>query len=94
MFDVTNEKTLASIDNWHDEFLMKAGISDPENFPFVLIANKIDAEDKRQVSKKKAMQLCNTYPNIKYFETSAKDGTGVAAAFNCLAELALNRRIA
>ncbi len=35
---------------WKEEFLHKAAIDHPAGFPFILIGNKIDVENKRQVN--------------------------------------------
>eukprot|EP01114_Cavostelium_apophysatum_P002522 TRINITY_DN1224_c0_g2_i1.p1 TRINITY_DN1224_c0_g2~~TRINITY_DN1224_c0_g2_i1.p1 ORF type:complete len:216 (+),score=43.17 TRINITY_DN1224_c0_g2_i1:96-743(+) len=93
VFDVTQEKTFESIDTWKEEFISKAGVEDPQNFPFVLLGNKIDEEAKREVAKKRAQKYCeDSLNNIQYFETSAKEGVGVADAFTSLAKLALDRQ--
>ncbi|XP_076896086.1 ras-related protein Rab7 isoform X2 [Bidens hawaiensis] len=42
-----------------------------------------------QVSEKKAKAWCASKGNIPYFETSAKDGFNVEAAFECIAKNAL-----
>jgi Ras-related protein Rab-7A len=49
VFDVNDTKTFENISNWKDEFLFKAGVDDRDSFPFVLLGNKIDVEDQRQV---------------------------------------------
>jgi len=85
VFDVNDEKSFESINNWKEEFLLKAGIEDPSNFPFVLLGNKIDVENGRQVAKKRALKYCEENGNIQYFETSAKEGVGVSNAFMHLA---------
>ncbi|MED6179670.1 hypothetical protein PIB30_002996 [Stylosanthes scabra] len=56
--------------------LWQASPSDPENFPFVVIGNKIDIDggNSRVVSEKKARAWCASKGNIPYFETSAKEG--------------------
>ena len=38
--------TFKSLDSWRDEFLIQASPRDPENFPFVVIGNKIDLENR------------------------------------------------
>lgn len=39
------------IDQWRDEFLVQASPRDPDEFPFVLLGNKVDIEEsKRSVS--------------------------------------------
>jgi len=91
VFDVNDEKTFENVNSWKEEFLLKAGIEDPQNFPFVLLGNKIDVENSRQVSKKKALKFCEDNGNIQYFETSAKEGIGVSNAFMHLATYASNK---
>ena len=46
VFDVTMPNTFKSLDSWRDEFLIQASPRDPENFPFVVIGNKIDLENR------------------------------------------------
>ncbi|KAI8532970.1 hypothetical protein RHMOL_Rhmol11G0259400 [Rhododendron molle] len=72
--------------------LMQASPSDPENFPFVVIGNKIDVDggNSRVVSEKKAHAWCASKGNIPYFETSAKEGINVEEAFQLIATNALN----
>ena len=52
--------------------MAQASPSDPDNFPFVVVGNKVDDADNRQVSEKQARAWCeeNGHP---YFETSAKE---------------------
>lgn len=57
VFDVTVPKTFETLDSWLDEFLIQAGPPDPDNFPFVVIGNKIDL-DSRAVSQKRATDWC------------------------------------
>jgi Ras-related protein Rab-7A len=52
VYDVTNANTFKTLDSWRDEFLIQASPRDPENFPFVVIGNKIDLEN-RQVFKRR-----------------------------------------
>ncbi|KAH0879358.1 hypothetical protein HID58_066752 [Brassica napus] len=63
------------LNNWREEFLIQASPSDPENFPFVVIGNKIDVDggNSRVLSEKKARAWCASKGNIPYYETSAKD---------------------
>ena len=39
-----------SIKTWREEFLTQGNPDDAENFPFVLIGNKLDKEHDRKVS--------------------------------------------
>jgi len=50
VYDVNSAKSFETLDSWRDEFLIQASPHDPENFPFVVLGNKIDQEEgKRQV---------------------------------------------
>lgn len=50
VYDVNSSKSFETLDSWRDEFLIQASPHDPENFPFVVLGNKIDVEEnKRQV---------------------------------------------
>ncbi|CAN6661482.1 ypt/Rab-type GTPase Ypt7p [Trichomonascus vanleenenianus] len=92
MYDVNNAKSFEALDSWRDEFLIQANPSDPESFPFVVIGNKIDVEDtKRAVSMKKAQAFCAAKGNLPYYETSAKENTGVEQAFDVVARNAMQQ---
>lgn len=80
VYDVTAPTTFKSLDSWRDEFLIQASPRDPENFPFIVIGNKIDQEN-RAVSSKRAQAWCQSKNNIPYFETSAKEAVNVETAF-------------
>ena len=40
-YDVTAPNTFKSLDSWRDEFLIQASPRDPDNFPFVVLGNKV-----------------------------------------------------
>nr|XP_006820804.1 PREDICTED: ras-related protein Rab-7a-like [Saccoglossus kowalevskii] len=88
VFDVTMPNTFKSLDSWRDEFLIQASPRDPENFPFVVLGNKIDLEN-RAVSTKRAQAWCHSKNDIPYFETSAKESINVEQAFQTIAKNAL-----
>lgn len=46
VYDVTAPSSFKSLDSWRDEFLIQASPRDPENFPFIVIGNKIDLESR------------------------------------------------
>merc|ERR1711892_836126 len=87
-YDVTAPNTFKSLDSWRDEFLIQASPRDPDNFPFVVLGNKVDL-DNRAVSTKRAQQWCHTKNEIPYFETSAKEAINVEQAFQTIAKNAL-----
>ena len=90
VFDVTVPKTFETLDSWRDEFLIQASPRDPDNFPFVILGNKVDMEN-RAVPQKKAITWCQSKNNIPYFETSAKEAVNVEDAFQTIAKNALKQ---
>ena len=46
VYDVTAPSTFKSLDGWKDEFLVQAAPKDTVNFPFVVLGNKIDLENR------------------------------------------------
>jgi len=91
VFDVNVAKTFENLDSWREEFLVQAGPKDPENFPFVVLGNKIDLEHQRVVSQKRAQAWCQTKNGIPYYETSAKEAINVEQAFQVIAKNALKQ---
>ena len=57
VFDITSKKSFDALDNWRDEFLVQASPSDPDNFPFILLGNKIDLKDQRVVTRSALLVL-------------------------------------
>ncbi|KAF9923382.1 hypothetical protein FBU30_006564 [Linnemannia zychae] len=94
VYDVNNAKSFETLESWRDEFLIQASPRGPENFPFVVIGNKIDLEDsKRMISQKRALAWCQSKGNIPYFETSAKEAINVEQAFQTIAKNALQQEV-
>ncbi|KAL7270051.1 Ras-related protein Rab-7 [Rhizina undulata] len=90
VYDVNNAKSFEDLNSWKDEFLIQGSPRDPDSFPFIVLGNKIDVEEsKRQVSQKRAITWCQNKGQMPYFETSAKDGSHVEAAFEAIAKNAL-----
>ncbi|KAJ3359466.1 hypothetical protein HDU91_004921 [Kappamyces sp. JEL0680] len=48
VYDVNHAKSFETLDSWRDEFLLQASPRDPDNFPFILLGNKIDFEEGRR----------------------------------------------
>jgi len=51
--DVTEAKSFDSLESWMDEFIAHAAPRNAEKFPFVVLGNKADLGNKRQVSTSK-----------------------------------------
>ena len=97
-YDITNPRSFAALDSWRNEFLLQAGNKDEDNFPFVVIGNKVDKEAERRVLKSKATAWCKSKggnkssasgDGIPHLEVSAKEAKNVEAAFVEAARLAL-----
>lgn len=92
VYDVTNQKSFDNISSWKDEFLIQANVKDPENFPFVIIGNKVDVDDsKKVVTQKKAQQYAANLGNLPIFQTSAKEAINIDQAFDVIARNALQQ---
>lgn len=80
MYDVTNDKSFENIKNWIRNIEENAS-ADVEK---MLLGNKCELTDKRQVTKERGEQLAVEY-GIKFMETSAKSSINVEEAFYTLA---------
>ncbi|TFY83979.1 hypothetical protein EWM64_g38 [Hericium alpestre] len=75
VYDVNSSKSFETLDSWRDEFLIQASPHDPENFPFVVLGNKIDMEEnKRQV---RIALIDSVPPQCSYTGTFARLGRQV-----------------
>ena len=82
VYDITNEETLTSLTQWIETFSINAGIN-KESFPFLLVGNKSDLEESRQVTESKLMKWWerNGISKEKTYETSAETGQNVDDLF-------------
>eukprot|EP01006_Ploeotia_vitrea_P004994 TRINITY_DN116003_c0_g1_i1.p1 TRINITY_DN116003_c0_g1~~TRINITY_DN116003_c0_g1_i1.p1 ORF type:complete len:211 (-),score=4.75 TRINITY_DN116003_c0_g1_i1:278-910(-) len=93
VFDVTVEATFLNLQNWMSEFLIQAQPADVDNFPIVVIGNKVDCQpSERVVSTKRAQDWCAKNRGLPYYECSAQDGTNVERAFTTSATLVLQNQ--
>jgi Ras-related protein Rab-7A len=90
VYDITDQKSFDNLQVWMEEFLAQASPRNPGNFPFVVLGNKVDL-DNRAVSTKRAQSWCQTKNDIPYFEVSAKEAINVEQAFQTIARNALQR---
>ena len=84
IFDITNKESFDNIKNW---------LIDSENIETkvtkILIGNKIDLENQRKVGKN-IIEKYAEKKEMKYYETSAKEGTNIDIIFMELAKLILS----
>ncbi|MHA1930976.1 MAG: Rab family GTPase [Promethearchaeota archaeon] len=87
VFDLTNEKSFESVKEWCKELEDFIG---GREIPIIIIGNKTDLRDKREVSYEDGVRLVNELLNkpniaISYIETSALTGENVEDAFTLIA---------
>ena len=79
VYDVTQRASFEGIKNWIKQ--IKDQVS--SRVSVVLIGNKIDLVDKREVKTEEGEELGKEY-NYQFFETTAKDGININEAFEAL----------
>ncbi|XP_068955569.1 ras-related protein Ral-A-like [Petaurus breviceps papuanus] len=77
VFSITELESWAATADFREQILR---VKEDENVPFLLVGNKSDLEDKRQVSGEDATNLADQW-NVNYIETSAKTRTNVDKVF-------------
>jgi len=80
IYDVTDEKSFNNIRSWHANIEQHAS----EGVNKILIGNKSDWNEKRQISQEQGRALADEL-GIRFMETSAKVNEGVEDAFFTLA---------
>jgi len=88
MYDITNRESFNSISTWIQNIY---DIKD-KDFPFILIGNKCDLKDKREVSTEEGLEAAEQY-NTKYFETSAKEGINVEKSIDEFLNIMLSKNL-
>ena len=78
-FDISNRNTCKKLDFWYND--MKENIGDLNKVFICLIGNKIDKEEKREITFEEANQYANE-KKLPYFEVSAKTGKGIKQLFD------------
>jgi len=81
VYDITNMKSFENIKNWIRNIEEHAS-GDVEK---MILGNKKDMEEKRVVAEEKGQMLAMEY-NIKFLETSAKEGDNIEKAFFTMAK--------
>ena len=79
VYDTTSHSSFEKLNYWNLQIQLNA----PENTKYILVGNKIDLKEKREVTKEEGEKFAEDN-KIQFFETSAKDGTNVNEAFELL----------
>ena len=72
MYDITKKETFDTIRKWWKNILDHKD----KDFPVILVGNKCDLEDKRQVKKEEGENMAKEL-GIKFLETSNKKGINI-----------------
>jgi len=82
VYDITDKESFgARVEEWLKEIKNYT----PDHTPIIFVGNKCDLESKRAVDQATAKAFADKH-NLKFIETSAKEGTNVDEAFMSLAE--------
>ncbi|MFW9968853.1 MAG: Rab family GTPase [Candidatus Odinarchaeota archaeon] len=85
MYDITNVKTLNRLSEWC-KMVKKYSV----DIPILLVGNKLDLEDNREVSKEQAEKFKEDNDISSWMEISLKTGHNVEKMFLNVASLTLN----
>ena len=77
VFDLTSHTSFEDLPLWNENFYKNG----PEQKNTILIGNKKDLVEERQVTQEEA-ELFSQTNNMIYFETSAKEGNNIDYVFN------------
>lgn len=78
VFDVTDKETYEHLIKW----VQIARDSAPKDVPFIIVGNKVDLYDKREVQSETALAFAKEIQALNFVETSAKTGEGVNLLFS------------
>ena len=88
-FDLTKPKTLEQVEFWINQ--IESNKTKDSSVSLVLFGNKCDMKEEIQVKEEDIEKIKEKY-NLRYYETSAKDGTNVQNIFEYLAKIVLKSR--
>uniref|UniRef100_A0A6B2LHE4 Uncharacterized protein n=1 Tax=Arcella intermedia TaxID=1963864 RepID=A0A6B2LHE4_9EUKA len=95
VFDITDRKSFGDVQGWLGDFRKTTDVhleqpSSPlygtpviQRAPVLLVGNKCDLEDQREVSVEEAIEFAKS-EDMMYLETSASNGKNVGKAFQVL----------
>lgn len=75
-YDITDRESFAKVSEWMGEVDKHAN----EHISRILVGNKKDLEDKREVPYSEGKELADNF-NVRFLETSAKESLNVEDAF-------------
>ena len=88
VYDITNKFTFESVDKWVQD-LNSYG---DKNLTLLLVGNKSDLEDKRQIMKEDGEEKAKSF-NLGFIETSACSGDNIDKAFDIMLKEVLKKYV-
>ncbi|AWP05793.1 putative ras-related protein Rab-3D-like isoform 3 [Scophthalmus maximus] len=82
MYDITSQETFCAVQDWATQIKTYSW----DNAQVVLVGNKLDLEEDRQVQTEDAQRLA-TELGFQFFEASAKDNVNVKQVFEQLVDV-------
>ena len=79
VYDITRKETFDSVDRWANDLMTECD----KNITIILIGNKNDLENQRQVTKEQGEEKAKAF-RLGFFEMSALTGDNLEKGFNTL----------
>lgn len=86
VYDITSRDSFNSVEVVLEKIMSETMPAD--NFPFILVGNKTDREQEREVGWSEAQTWARRHGDMPLFQTSAMDNSNVTAVFEEAASLA------
>ena len=86
VYDVTNRQSFLNVQDWYNECKKQT----PKTVTMVLVGNKIDLKNKREVSYEEGEKFAKDN-SMLFYETSAKSGDNIENMFYESAEIIANK---
>ena len=87
MYDITQKNTFETVSNWCNQIWEYK----KKDFPVILLGNKCDLEDEREVKREEGEQIANE-KGIKFLETSNKKGINIKESVEELVHMILKNK--
>jgi small GTP-binding protein len=86
VYDITNRLSFESVDKW----IQDLNLNSDKNITLLLIGNKIDLEDKRDVTKEEGEEKAKSF-GLAFLETSALTGENIDKVFDHMLKEVYNK---
>lgn len=88
VYDATRPETFEHIQKWYDDFSKELGLSEDDDFPFMILGNKSDLPNKL-VQPSSVSEFIQKNRNMIFHEVSAKSFSDVCSSFEDIVKKAL-----